>query len=142
MVRRLIPIALVALSLAAFSPARSAANVTVVLSVDYGARAGAQSTGSAACPLSVPQGSDGIAVLNAAVANRCISSYSTTFGGGYITCVSGVCEGRLNAAVPVCAYWAIISTDVNAMNNGILAFSADNGDVLELSYGAPWLLPC
>jgi hypothetical protein len=128
-------------ALAAVVPAQ-ASNVTVVLTVNYGPRTGIQSASAAACPVSVAEGANGLAVLDAGIGAGCIVSYATGFGGGYVTCISGVCEGRLVASAPICSYWAVLDNGTDAFNGGVLAFHADNGDVLAFSFGAPFTLPC
>ena len=80
------------------------------------------------CNVTVPVGSDGAAVLDAAVASGCISSWSgTTYDfGTFVDCIDGICS-----APPT--YWAMSLNGVST-DYGISDYGATNGDVLGFDY--------
>lgn len=110
-----------------------AATVSMTLRIAAGGNPGAVKT----CPVSVPAGANGKAVLDAAVASRCITSYQTNSGGAYLTCIDP-------GAAPVCevgdglvTFWAIY-VDGRTAEQGILGFSAAQGRQLTFAYTS-WL---
>ena len=122
-------LAAAALALAAAAPAH-AANVTVTLSVSAAryARTGA------ACTLSVPAGANGIAVLDAAVAQGCLVSYDTVTYPGFgtfVTCLDQVCGNATAGSVGT--YWNMYENGVST-GYGVDAFSAASGDDLGFAY--------
>ena len=85
-----------------------------------------------ACEVAVPEGSNGIAVLDAAVQAGCITSYETAEFEGfgrYITCVDGLCQ----VAGGLVAYWALFFDDEFAQT-GIEGFEAAVGREIELTF--------
>jgi hypothetical protein len=121
-------------------PARPAAAATTVhLDVNL-----AVAAPLASCDVGVPDGANGLAVLDAAVAAGCIDSYdSATFPGlgEKVTCIDDLCEtpdATLNALT-----W-VIYVDGRAADLGVssLTFPA-HGSRLAFSY-EPWVIhaPC
>jgi hypothetical protein len=111
------------------APAAHAATTTVHFSVQLAA-----AVPVAGCDVSVPEGSNGIAVLDAAVASQCISSYQKvdTQFGPKVTCINDVCEAP-DATLNV-VYWAIyVDSGYAQVGAGSLAFPAD-GSSLRFSY--------
>jgi hypothetical protein len=124
---RLLALAAVALVAA---PAHADANVTVSLALS----AGTYVPTGAACALSVPAGADGIAVLDAAVAAHCITSYDTqTFVGigTYVSCIDSVCARTLTGNAGT--YWEMTENGA-ATAYGVDGFTAGAGDVLGFDY--------
>lgn len=126
-------IVLAALALAAAAatatPAQ-AANVTVT----FGVSAGAYAPTGAACPLSVAPGSDGLAILAAAVASGCLLSYDTVTYPGFgtfVTCLDEVCGD--STAGSVGTYWNMYDNGASAPY-GVDGFSAGDGDDLTFAY--------
>jgi hypothetical protein len=121
--------------------AASAADATVVLTV-AGPGPGTHGSGkpAAACPLTMAEGADGLAVLDAAKSSGCIGSYTTvTFAGfgTFLQCIDGVCGGR-DPRGAACWYWAMTENGVMT-DYGVDGFRAGNGDVLSFTlapYGA------
>lgn len=123
-------IAVAAAALAALATPAHAADVTVGFALSVGTYA---PTG-AACPVSVPAGADGIAVLDAAVARACITSYSTVTYPGFgtfVTCIDNVCgqPGTGTAGT----YWNMYENGVST-GYGVDGFSAGAGDELGFAY--------
>ncbi|HLG01591.1 MAG TPA: hypothetical protein VI916_14070 [Acidimicrobiia bacterium] len=121
-------------SIAAVAWPAQAVDVTVHLDVDV-----VTAAPLADCDVSVPSGSSGLAVLDAAVANGCIESYETqTFGfGKLVTCINDLCQTpdeTLNAV-----NWTVF-VDGHVAGEGVsdLRFPAD-GTTLGFSYG-PWAI--
>lgn len=123
-------ITLAALALAAVATPAHAADVTVSLALSAGRHA---PTGSA-CTLTVPAGADGIAVLDAAVARACITSYQTVTYPGFgtfVTCVDSVCGQSGTGTVGT--YWNMYENGVST-GYGVDGFTADAGDELGFAY--------
>jgi hypothetical protein len=107
----------------------SASTVTVKLSLSVGVKA---PTGRL-CPVQVPAGSNGIAVLDAAKAKHCIVSYKTSYFSGFghfVRCIDGICE--IDKPVFL-AYWAMYENG-QFTSYGVDGFVADPGDVLSFVY--------
>ena len=92
------------------------------------------------CSVSVALGADGIAILNAAKASGCISSYEVKSFSGlghFVSCVDGVCQttnlGSPDSADGLAAYWRYTKNGAFA-DVGIDGFNAKSGDTLGLSY--------
>jgi hypothetical protein len=121
-------LAVLALSL---SPAR-AADVTV----DFGLSAGAYAP-TALCALSVPDGADGIAVLDAAVEARCIESYeSQDFGelGAFVNCINHICGQFVpTPAASAGTYWAFY-VDGAPSQTGVSFYEASAGSEVAFVY--------
>ena len=86
----------------------------------------------AACDLSVPEGTRGVAVLDAAVASGCIASYELAEFPGfgrYVSCIDGICQ----IANGLVTFWALFYDDAFA-TEGIDAFEATGSRQLELTY--------
>lgn len=81
------------------------------------------------CQVSVTEGSNGVAVLAAAVSTGCIDSYKAvshpTFGT-YISCIDGLCD------VPG-TYWAM-RENCTYTDYGVDGFYANAGDELSFTY--------
>lgn len=109
-----------------------AANVTVLFSAMYTRAAGAQQVPGALCPVSVPEGSDGVAVLSAAKTAGCIASYETlSFGfGRFVNCIGGVCGGEGPGGY---WYWGMHLQGVPTCY-GVDDYRAANGDHLMFAY--------
>ena len=123
-------LAVAATALAALATPAHAADVTVQFSVTVGAYA---PTG-AACTLTVPAGADGLAVLNAAVARACITSYDTqTFPGfgTFVTCINNVCGQPGNGTIGT--YWNMYENGVST-SYGVDGFTSNAGDELAFAY--------
>lgn len=122
---------LVALALAgAVAVPVHAADVTVT----FGVSAGRYAPTGAACALSVPAGSDGVAVLDAAVARGCLVSYDTVTYPGFgtfVTCLNEVCGNDTTAGVGT--YWNMYDNAVSTPY-GVDGFTADPGDELVFTY--------
>lgn len=133
--------AAVATILALALPAR-AQNVTVYLSVNYSGFASAQGqTVAGLCPVSVPANGNGGDVLDAAVSEGCITSWSwTTFPsvtGRFVTCISGVCAGA-HPPDALCWYW-IIHENGPPADTGIDGYQAADGDSYAFSFDPLWV---
>lgn len=123
------------------APPAAASDVSVVLTA-AGPGPVTHSGGQAAtaCPLTVAENADGVAVLDAAVAAGCIGSYSTvTFGefGRFLDCIDGVCAGG-DPAGAGCWFWAMHENGLPTAY-GVDGFRAADGDVLSFllePYGA------
>ena len=104
------------------------------VSVGFGLAAGTHLPTGAACQLSVPQGADGIVVLNAAVDAGCIVSYEKvedpTFGA-FITCINEICQAPAEAMS--ITYWRLF-IDGSPAAVGISSYEAAAGDELVFSY--------
>jgi hypothetical protein len=128
---RTLAVALTA-ALATAAPAHAAPTVTVSLAVS----AGTYAPTGAACGLVVDAGADGVAVLDAAVAARCIVSYRTqTFPGfgTFVSCIDEVCGTALTGATGT--YWNMSENGASTAY-GVDGFSADAGDELGFAYRA------
>jgi hypothetical protein len=124
-------LAATAVALAATALPAHASTTTVT----FGLSAGAYAPTGAACPLTVPAGADGVAVLDAAVAAHCITSYHTvSFGslGRFVDCIDDVCGEALGAAG---TYWGMYENGA-ATAYGVDGFTADSGDELVFAYSA------
>lgn len=121
---------LVAAAVASGAMPAQAANVTV----EFGLAAGTHAPTGALCPVSVPAGADGVAVLDAAVEEGCIVSYDTvtdpTFGA-YVTCIDEVCQAPAEAMT--ITYWKLF-IDGAAATQGVSFYEAGAGDELVFSY--------
>lgn len=126
MKRTLLSACLVALLLALAVPSY-ASSVAVTLKVTYGKPNLVSATG-AECAVTVPAGSNGITVLQEAVAKGCISSYqTTTYGNGnFVSCIDYVCGA-------VATYWAMRENGTYT-SYGVDGFTAEPGDVLWFAY--------
>lgn len=145
--RRMLIIAL-AVSMAGASlftgpKAHAAGSVTVVLTTT-GANGDAET--AAACELDVPQGADGVALFDAAVADGCIDSYRTQTHpqfGTLVTCVDGVCDGA-DAFGVNCLFWVWFENGTFPPY-GVDGYTADDGDVVSWvlePFGSPALGFC
>lgn len=125
-------LALAAAVAAAVATPAHAANVTVSLALSAGRHA---PTG-AACTLSVPAGADGVAVLDAAVAQGCLLSYDTVTYPGFgtfVTCLNEVCGHAGTGTVGT--YWNMYENGASTWY-GVDGFVADAGDELGFAYQA------
>ena len=125
-------VAALAIMVGTVAPAR-AANVSVQLALG----AGHYAPTGAACAVSVPSGADGVAVLDAAVAQKCIISYHTVqFGSGtFVDCINEVCGDAATGFF--LTYWALYWDGV-AAPAGVDAFRAGTQGELGFSY-VTWL---
>lgn len=137
--------AVLAVSLATGAPAQATSS-TVVFSAAFGASAATHAAArpAAACEVTVADGADGGAVLDAAVASGCISSYAVkSFDfGSLLHCIDRVC-GDADPLRAACWYWSMHLNGVPT-DYGIDGYRAANGDVLSfvfIPYG-PALLFC
>ena len=104
------------------------------VSVQFGLSAGTYAPTGVACTLSVPAGADGIAVLDAAVANLCIVSYHTvTFPGfgTFVDCINEVCGNAGTGSVGT--YWNMYENG-GSTAYGVDGFVANSGDELVFAY--------
>lgn len=86
-----------------------------------------------ACQLSVPSGSNGYDVLNAAVSQRCITSYSATLDR--VTCIDEVCARTyqpIECPIGLCGFGVKGDWDTSCLTG----FRASEGGVFWASY---WL---
>jgi len=107
----------------------SASSVTVKLAISVEHKA---PTGSL-CPVQVPAGANGIAVLNAAVKKHCIVSYKTqSFPGfgDFVRCIDRICEIDKPTFI---AYWAMYENG-HFTSYGVDGFVANPGDILAFVY--------
>jgi len=116
-----------------------AASVPVHLKVSIGEPATTAAV-IADCPVTVAAGANGVAVLDAAKATGCISSYelrSFSGLGHYVSCVDGVCQttnlGSPGDADGLVSYWRYAKNGAFS-DVGVDGFNAKSGDVLGLSY--------
>lgn len=120
--------ALTCLAVASPIPGQTAVNTP--FRVSSGAYTATQFTPltTPACHLSLPEGSNGIAVLDAAVSSGCISSYVlTTFGNGhYVSCINSRCEATG-------FYWGMYVNGIITCY-GIDDFRTGQGKELAFSY--------
>ena len=124
---RLVAAAAITVALVA-SPA-SAAQVTVKFALSVGVYA---PTG-AACPVKVPAGSNGVAVLKAAKAKHCIVSYRLQRYPGlgrFVRCINGLCG--IDRPVFL-TYWAMYENR-GYTPYGVDGFKANQGDELAFVY--------
>jgi len=117
-------------ALLALAPAAHATtNVNVTLDVGVAASVAPQAH---QCTVSVPVGSNGTTVLDAAVAAQCISSYHVQHYsfGDFVDCIDGVCG---QDAVVEGTFWAMF-LDGACTAYGVTDYSAADGDVLSFEY--------
>lgn len=121
--RTVIAIFLVAAFALAVTPAH-AANVTVKFGYSLN-----KLVPPRLCPVSVPAGSNGIKVLQAAKAKACIVSYKiTTYPGlgSFVQCINGICG--------TCAtYWGMFENG-KYTSYGVDGFKSNWGDRLTFTY--------
>jgi hypothetical protein len=118
-----------ALALGVATPARAAS-----VSVSFGVSLVGYAPTGAACPLTVPAGSDGVAVLDAAVDAGCITSYrshSSPPFGEFVDCIDEVCGAPAEAMF--LTYWKYWLNGAPA-SSGVSFYSAEAGDELVFSY--------
>ena len=124
----------VSMSTSMSTPAQ-ASGVDVQLAVS----AGTYLPTGAACTVSVPAGSNGLTVLDAAKAKGCIDSYETRAYsyGTFVSCLDGVCDASVLSGDPVWAgtYWGLYRNGQYSWT-GIGDMSFQAGDVLGLAYEA------
>lgn len=130
-------VVLVAVVVAALgAPSAQAANVTVRLGVSAGTYA---PTGEL-CALSIPADANGVAVLDAAVAAGCITSYETTTSsfGTYLSCLNDVCGDTTSGLY--LTYWSMYENGAYT-DYGVDGFRAADGDELTFAYkeGVSWV---
>ncbi len=116
----------------------AAGGVTVVFSAQYGSGTAVAGRPATACPVTVDEGSNGLAVLDAAAAAGCIRSYKVVVYpglGDFVDCIDRVCTGP-GATGPLCSFWAMTENGV-LTDYGVDGFHADQGDVLSFTY-APY----
>jgi hypothetical protein len=133
-------------SILAVTPVMPAHAETVTVGFGFGTIAST----AAACQLSVPTGANGFAVLDAAVAKGCITSYKTTGrwngyeGYAVVRCINEVCEQIRNVWGPcdtsvhfdVLWYHAAYNADLTQdWGPGLEDFRASNGKSLAVYYG-------
>ena len=109
-----------------------AADVTV----NFGLSAGTYLPTGALCPVSVPAGSDGVAVLDAAVDAGCIVSYQTeSFGfGDFVSCINEICGlFQETPAASVGTYWGFY-VDGEAALYGVNDYVSANGSEVVFTY--------
>lgn len=102
------------------------------VNVKFGVSAGYWAPTGAACTVSVPAGANGLAVLDAAVADGCILSYDTqSFGGQpYVSCINEICQ----IADGLVSFWAMFENSPIPAEYGAGDFRADEGDELVFAY--------
>lgn len=102
------------------------------VTVKFGVSAGYWAPTGAICPVSVAPGADGVAVLNAALAKGCITSYDTVSFGGkpFLSCLDGVCQ----QADGLVTFWAMFDSSPVPAEYGLAEFRADEGDELVFAY--------
>lgn len=126
-----------AVTLGSSAPSHATATVNVQLAI--GAVVGLP---AGLCNLQVPAGADGLAVLDAGIANDCIESYKTTTydSGAFVDCINDICGAPAEAAY--ITYWGMFENGV-ATWYGVSDFTAEEGDVLGFSYTtwATFLVP-
>ena len=117
--------------------AHAAGNVGVTLRISTLTYANADKS----CAVSVPAGSNGIAVLSAATASHCISGYTlqSFTGGHFLDCVDdGVNGNRCGDPAPsYLRYWAM-RLQCTATAYGVDDYKAVAGDELTFSYEVSW----
>ncbi|MDQ1712683.1 MAG: hypothetical protein QOE45_2133 [Frankiaceae bacterium] len=131
---RSLAVALTALTAALGGAAPAHAATTVPVSFSLSAAAYAPT--GAACGLTIDQGADGIAVLDAAVAAHCITSYAVvTFPGfgTFVSCIDEVCGTALTGTTGT--YWNMYENGASTAY-GVDGFVADAGDDLGFAYRA------
>lgn len=120
-------------TLITLSSAQAAHPITVTLAVSTHAYPVKDSN----CPVSVAHGVDGIAVLDAAKATGCITSYTTIEYPGlgtFVRCIDQRCgDGPQNQYL---RYWAMRENCIYT-SYGVDGFRADAGDELSFTY-EPW----
>ncbi len=93
---------------------------------------------TAACPVTVAEGSDGSSVLDAAVASGCLQSYDlVAFAGlgNFVNCIDSVCSGP-DPNKAGCWFWGMFENGL-LTEYGVDGFRAAEGDVLSFAY-VPW----
>ncbi|HVE91794.1 MAG TPA: hypothetical protein VNE62_05800 [Actinomycetota bacterium] len=139
--RRALSVVTALLLLAAFMAAPAHASSSVQMTVTAsGPGPATHGSGKAAavCAVSVADGADGVAVLDAAVDSGCLDSYRLSAFpglGNFVDCVDSVCGGGdpLGAG---CWYWAMHENGLPS-EQGVDFFRASQGDVLSFAY-TPW----
>jgi hypothetical protein len=129
---RIHALVLAAVALAATAVPAHASDVTVSLAVS----AGRYAPTGAACALSVPAGATGVDVLDAAVAQHCVTSYDTVTYPGFgtfLTCLDEVCGNGGTGTVGT--YWNMYENGASTAY-GVDGFSAADGDELGFAYQA------
>lgn len=124
---------------AAVTVAGAPAGATSTVTVNFGVSAGRHLPTGVACPVSVPAGANGIAVLNAAVAKRCIESYRTVSYpfGVFVDCINRICGAPAEAFY--LTYWNMYENGVST-SYGVSQFVAHQNDELVFAY-ATWVAP-
>lgn len=138
--RKLATVVLAAMAAVGIAMPARADNVTV----QFGLSAGTYVPTGGACEVSVAKDADGVAVLDAAVANRCIVSYhKQQFGsmGYYIDCIDEVCGD--SASGMYVTYWAMYEDGVAPQDHGVSGFRSAEGKELTFAFTswAPCLAP-
>ncbi len=112
-----------------------AVNVTV----GFGISVGTHLPTGQFCPVDVPAGANGLAVMDAAVAAGCIESYETEVYpfGAYVRCINRVCAAPPEALF--LTYWHMYENGVST-SYGVSDFVASSGDQLVFAY-TTWLVP-
>lgn len=92
------------------------------------------------CPVTVADGADGVAVLDAAVGTNCIQSYrlKTYTFGRYLECIDGTCGQPEQFNI---LYWAMRENGV-CTDYGVDGFVANPGDTLSFTYSAFAVVDC
>jgi hypothetical protein len=134
MPKRLFAAVTLAAGLGIAAPAQ-ATNITV----NFGLSAARHAPTGVACPVSVPAGSDGVVVLEAAKTKHCIESYETVTHptlGRYVQCIDRVCGAPGEALF--LTYWAFY---VNGQYSdvGVDLYQAAAGDEVVFAYET-WLV--
>jgi hypothetical protein len=114
--------------------AAAPAHATTYVTVHFGLSAGTYAPTGVACSLTVPAASDGVAVLDAAVASHCIVSYHTvtyTGFGTFVDCIDEVCGQFLTGSAGT--YWNMYENGTSTAY-GVDGFAADSGDELVFAY--------
>lgn len=93
------------------------------------------------CTVNVPAGADGVAVLDAALAAKCVKGFmlASFSGGHFLDCVDdGVNGNRCGDPAPTyLRYWAM-RVQCTATSYGIDDFKSHAGDELTFSYEISW----
>lgn len=129
-------LALLALSLALVPAAQATGNVTVLVKIS----AGTYLAPGELCPVSVPAGANGAAVLDAAVAARCITSWHGIDYGfdTFVDCIDGVCghdTGEVDPSLQYFegTYWEF-SVNEHSASTGIGGYHAADLDIFGFTY--------
>lgn len=132
-----IPLAIALLVAISAAPHVAAANVTVQLSLTAGQHL---APSFETCDVVVPSGSTAKQVLDAAVAQGCISSVQYGFGGAFVNCIDGLC-GQ-NVANTFGTFWAFYVNEElpGGCSAGINDVQVSGGESIEFVY-ADWYTP-